>query len=202
MQVGRQPRGGAAPAGVLAPYWPRAAGPWREHLVPQRGCQRMVLYGRPLAILLFATATMALPLGPTNLRPVIGVVSEPLEHHAEAHSFKTNATSYIAASYVKFLEASGARVVPLRFDSPRDQLAATLSGLNGVLYPGGGASLAADSPFFQGAQFIWEHAIKANQAGHVFPVWGTCLGFELIGVVGVPPGPVPGSILRMASCPG
>ena len=160
------------------------------------------LYGRPLAILLFATATMALPLGPTNPRPVIGVVSEPLEHHAEALSFKTNATSYIAASYVKFLEASGARVVPLRFDSPRDQLAATLSGLNGVLYPGGGASLAADSPFFQGAQFIWEHAIKANQAGHVFPVWGTCLGFELIGVLGVPPGPVPGAILRMASCPG
>ena len=160
------------------------------------------LYGRPLAILLFATATMALPLGPTNLRPVIGVVSEPLEHNAEAHSFKTNATSYIAASYVKFLEASGARVVPLRFDSPRDQLAATLSGLNGVLYPGGGASLAADSPFFQGAQFIWEHAIKANQAGHVFPVWGTCLGFELIGVLAVPPGPVPGSIGRMASCPG
>jgi len=117
-----------------------------------------------------------------NVRPVIGVVSEPISHHIEGKN--TNATSYLAASYVKFLEAAGARVVPLRFDAPRDRLTSTLEGLNGVLYPGGGASLAADSPFFQGAQFIWEHAIKTNQAGKPFPVWGTCLGFELISVLG------------------
>jgi len=108
---------------------------------------------------------------------VIGVVTEPLLHPSSSRS------SYIASSYVKFIEAAGARVVPLIFDAPRHQLTAALSGLNGVLFPGGGARLG-DSAFFEAARFIWDHAIKANDAGDHFPIWGTCLGFELVVILG------------------
>lgn len=42
------------------------------------------------------------------------------------------------AAYVKFMEASGARVVPLIMGEPDDVTMDKLSKLNGVLFPGGG----------------------------------------------------------------
>jgi len=104
------------------------------------------------------------------------VVTEPV-------SDQGNYTSYMAASYVKWIESAGARVVPLRYDAPEEN-EKLMKGLNGLLYPGGGASLAEDSAFFQGARSLWESALKSNQAGEYFPVWGTCLGFELLGILG------------------
>lgn len=41
------------------------------------------------------------------------------------------------AAYVKFLEASGARVVPLILGEPEEITMEKLSKLNGVLFPGG-----------------------------------------------------------------
>ena len=49
------------------------------------------------------------------------------------------ATSYIAASYVKYLEMAGARVVPLIYNQPSDDIDTLLKGINGILFPGGGA---------------------------------------------------------------
>lgn len=41
------------------------------------------------------------------------------------------------AAYVKFMEASGARVVPLILGEPDEVTMDKLSKLNGVLFPGG-----------------------------------------------------------------
>jgi len=112
------------------------------------------------------------------ISPVIGVLTEPLER-----SDAPNTTSYIAASYVKFLEASGARVVPLRYDAAPEELLQTLKGLNGLLFPGGGASLNANSTFFESAARLWKAGIAENDAGRPFPMWGTCLGFEFANVM-------------------
>jgi gamma-glutamyl hydrolase len=45
--------------------------------------------------------------------------------------------SYMMAAYVKFMEAAGARVVPLIWNEPEDVTMEKLSKLNGVLFPGG-----------------------------------------------------------------
>jgi len=59
---------------------------------------------------------LSLAVQSLNLRPVLGVLSQPIEGNG------TNKTSYIAASYVKFLEAAGAQVVPVRFDASNAEL--------------------------------------------------------------------------------
>ena len=54
-------------------------------------------------------------------QPVIGIVSHPGDGASGRLSNATDA-SYIAASYVKFVEAAGARVVPLIYTEPEEIL--------------------------------------------------------------------------------
>lgn len=56
-----------------------------------------------------------------NYRPVIGILSHPGDGASGRLSNATNA-SYIAASYVKFIESAGARVIPLIYNEPSENL--------------------------------------------------------------------------------
>ena len=49
----------------------------------------------------------------------------------------SNYTSYIAASYVKFVESGGSRVVPILIDQSDDYYQMIFSSTNGLLIPGG-----------------------------------------------------------------
>ena len=113
---------------------------------------------------------------PLNLRPIIGIVSQPL--HSDP------GLSYIAASYVKFIEMAGGRAVPIKFGDATSEIDQLMEGLNGVLFPGGGADITnLTSPYYQFAAHIWNKALSLNDQGVHFPVWGTCLGFEFIHVM-------------------
>lgn len=48
-----------------------------------------------------------------------------------------------------------------------------------VLLPGGSANIYG-SPYERTAKILFNLAVKANDAGDVFPIWGTCNGFELL----------------------
>ncbi|XP_041817142.1 gamma-glutamyl hydrolase isoform X2 [Chelmon rostratus] len=106
-----------------------------------------------------------------NDRPIIGVLAQ------EVYSPKPNQTAVIAASYVKFLESAGARVVPVMINQTPEAYKTLFNSINGILYPGGGASIIS-SGYERAAKIFYELAIQANKRGDYFPVWGTCLGFE------------------------
>uniref|UniRef100_A0A3B5MA22 folate gamma-glutamyl hydrolase n=1 Tax=Xiphophorus couchianus TaxID=32473 RepID=A0A3B5MA22_9TELE len=95
----------------------------------------------------------------------------------EVTSPKPDQTAYIAASYVKFLEAAGARVVPVMINKTLEEYKTLFSSINGILYPGGGVSIIS-SGYQRAAKIFYDLAIEANKRGDYFPVWGTCLGFE------------------------
>ncbi len=76
---------------------------------------------------------------------------------------------------------SGAQVVPILAYSNQSDIAALLPKLNGVLFPGGGVEFNINNRWTSNANFIFQYAIKQNDAGNVFPVWGTCLGIQLLG---------------------
>lgn len=90
-----------------------------------------------------------------------------------------NAT-YIGASYVKFVEAAGARVVPIFVNRDRDYYEHIMRSINGILFPGGAVAIDESSAFGRAGKIIHEIAKEMNEAGDVFPLWGTCLGFELM----------------------
>lgn len=115
-----------------------------------------------------------------NNRPIIGILTQA---GLEEDKFVPKGGTYIAASYVKFVEAGGARVVPVLADTPPDVLEGLLGRLNGFLIPGGAANLRPGHDFFDTAARVLDFALRSNDAGNVFPVMGICLGFETLMVL-------------------
>uniref|UniRef100_A0A8C9XKR7 folate gamma-glutamyl hydrolase n=1 Tax=Sander lucioperca TaxID=283035 RepID=A0A8C9XKR7_SANLU len=91
-------------------------------------------------------------------------------------------SSYIAASYVKYLEGAGARVVPIRINRTEQEYTNIFYSINGLLLPGGDVDLQT-SQFSQAAKIFYDLALKANDAGDYFPIWGTCQGFQQLSVL-------------------
>lgn len=111
-----------------------------------------------------------------NNRPIIGILSQPGPPAPKNYS-------YIAASYIKFVEASGARVIPLQYDLPAEEFKRRFQIINGVLIPGGGQVLSPNHPFYDAVALLVDLGKAANDAGDYFPIHGTCLGFEALAVV-------------------
>ncbi|PNF43259.1 Gamma-glutamyl hydrolase [Cryptotermes secundus] len=114
-----------------------------------------------------------------NDRPIIGILSQELSVYMQ-EKFPGNYTSYVPASYVKYIEAAGARVVPIKINRTASYYENLVNSVNGILFPGGAASFTAIGGYSAAAWELYHHAILKNQAGVYFPVWGTCLGFELL----------------------
>lgn len=99
--------------------------------------------------------------------------------------------SLARAADVKWLESGGARVVPIRFDSPPAATSALLASLNGAVLTGGAAAFfEADGSltrYAATAQLIIAESQRAARAGESWPVWGTCLGHELALVLAAGP---------------
>ncbi|EGC28836.1 hypothetical protein DICPUDRAFT_51633, partial [Dictyostelium purpureum] len=111
-----------------------------------------------------------------NDRPVIGILSQP----ASSDKYKEYGYQYIAASYVKYVESAGARVVPILYDQDEDTLRKLLNSINGILLPGGGVYFDEQPIYNKSLYLIWNYVIESNKRGDYFPLWGTCLGFEEI----------------------
>jgi len=102
-----------------------------------------------------------------NDRPVIAILAQ--------RDYEQPEQLYIAASYVKWLEAAGARAIALREDANDTTVDSIFNQVNGLLLPGG-----SDTVISNATRRIWDLALKANEEGDKFPVWGTCLGFEFM----------------------
>eukprot|EP00898_Chlorokybus_atmophyticus_P007704 jgi/Chlat1/7935/Chrsp68S07359 len=120
-----------------------------------------------------------------TVSPLIGILTQPLggETNSKKNSNAShpgNTTSYIAASYVKFVEMAGGRAVPIFHDAPDWDIERRFRAVNGIIFPGGDASLEENSTFFQTGKKLLEMAMTANDAGDYFPIQATCLGYELL----------------------
>ncbi|XP_023172356.2 gamma-glutamyl hydrolase isoform X2 [Drosophila hydei] len=123
-------------------------------------------------------------------RPIVGIVCVDIASSLSKH-YGVEPASYIAASYVKFMEAAGARVVPIWIGRDRTYYVSMMHLVNGVLLPGGAVYLddedkpATDNPRLTNEcvktiEYIYELALERNEAGNCFPIWGICLGFQLM----------------------
>ena len=114
-----------------------------------------------------------------NDRPIIGILTQPVGTERNT----TGEGAYIAASYVKFVEMSGARAVPVfHFDS-KENLTKTFQSVNGLLFPGGGSNISAGSDLHSAGQILLDLALNANDNGDEFPIWGTCMGFQFLSIL-------------------
>ncbi|XP_002006965.2 gamma-glutamyl hydrolase [Drosophila mojavensis] len=113
------------------------------------------------------------------ISPIIGVLAQEVYPNGLiARNF--NATSYIAASYVKFVEGAGGRVVPIGTGHNRSYYEQLLKKINGLLLPGGATYFNETNGYGDAGEHLIAVAKQLNDNGTYFPVWGTCLGMELL----------------------
>ena len=135
-----------------------------------------------LLIAIIGISSCVLP----SQRPIIGIYTqsidsdEPTSELPEGRLYASFNESYIATSYVKFVEMSGAQVVPIYAYSNKSYFDALLPKLNGVLFTGGDVDIDIRNKWTQNADYILKYAISQNDKGNVFPLWGTCLGMQLL----------------------
>ncbi|KAK7491912.1 hypothetical protein BaRGS_00016931 [Batillaria attramentaria] len=111
-----------------------------------------------------------------NDRPIIGIAAQ------ETAPNTTYGDTYIPATYVKYLESAGARVVPVLAGEPESYYNDLFSKINGVLFPGGGVSLT-ESQYARTGRIMYNLTLQAAARGDLFPLWGTCLGFQLLNTI-------------------
>ncbi|XP_020792356.1 gamma-glutamyl hydrolase-like [Boleophthalmus pectinirostris] len=119
-----------------------------------------------------------------NHTPVIGVLAQNFNKPIPKRISSNPNRSYIVVSYVKYLEAAGAKVVPIHINKTEDEYRALFMSINGLLIPGGKKNMLT-SHFARTARLFLELAKEANDQGDYFPVWGTCLGFLLMVTVAI-----------------
>eukprot|EP00299_Pterocystis_sp_00344_P013412 c6569_g1_i1.p1 GENE.c6569_g1_i1~~c6569_g1_i1.p1 ORF type:complete len:323 (+),score=63.20 c6569_g1_i1:32-1000(+) len=107
-------------------------------------------------------------------RPIIGVLTLPY------YNKTTEIGDYIAASYVKYLESGGARVIPIHYNIDPSEIPQVFSRINGILFTGGGTFITSDTTVHKTAKQFYDLAVASNDQGDPFPIWATCLGFQML----------------------
>jgi len=109
--------------------------------------------------------------------PVIGILTTPNVFSTKNISDHQEVYFYIASSYVKWLEASGAKSMAIPYYATDEELSQIFNQVNGILFPGG--SDYVDMPD-SSAPKLYKMAKEANDKGDYMPIWGTCLGYEYL----------------------
>eukprot|EP01062_Namystynia_karyoxenos_P038893 TRINITY_DN2826_c0_g3_i1.p1 TRINITY_DN2826_c0_g3~~TRINITY_DN2826_c0_g3_i1.p1 ORF type:complete len:362 (+),score=137.45 TRINITY_DN2826_c0_g3_i1:79-1086(+) len=151
------------------------------------------------AVLLLAAAA-ATASRPDDPVPTIGILGLPgaaagcdslLAPDPSLTAAPGGGTTCFSVMYAKWLQQAGARTVALPYDVSDQGLVPELMGnLSGVLFTGGGLGIeryglqpAPDGPlgaYLRSAEAIYSHVRKHKQP----PLWGTCMGFQLLSVLG------------------
>uniref|UniRef100_A0A146L944 folate gamma-glutamyl hydrolase n=1 Tax=Lygus hesperus TaxID=30085 RepID=A0A146L944_LYGHE len=107
----------------------------------------------------------------SNKRPVIGVLLQKDGKHG---------TYVVYSNYVKALEGSGAKVVPVWINEDTRYYQGIISSINGLVFPGGSADLLDPTDIGAAGQILFDLAAKLNDEGVHFPILGVCQGFQLL----------------------
>lgn len=91
-------------------------------------------------------------------------------------------TSYIAASYVKFMESGGARVVPIMINQTEEYYRGVVNAVNGLVFPGGSSSFRSlSSGYGRAGSLLYNLVREAKEMNDTeIPLFATCLGFEML----------------------
>ncbi|XP_051167679.1 gamma-glutamyl hydrolase A-like [Leptopilina boulardi] len=119
------------------------------------------------------------PIEKINNQPIIGILSQELipglyENYTKLYN------SYIAASYIKFVEGAGAQAVPIWIGQNDSYYEDIMSKINGIIFPGGDVNFNCTDGYADAGEKIYKIAKKYNNNGDYFPILGICLGFELL----------------------
>jgi len=111
---------------------------------------------------------------------MIGIIAFP-EVHTSRSVFPSN--------YVNWIESSGAKAVVLPYTISPKKLSLCLDKLSGLVWTGGAIesrqySTLQYNTYMNTLQLSFDIIKNYNDKGRYFPLWGTCLGFEILVLFG------------------
>ena len=92
-------------------------------------------------------------------------------------------TGKINEIYVKWIEQGGGRIVPIPFNSTKEYMDNIFKKINGLYFIGGGDIIIKNHEYTQYTNTSKYLIQLALNGGEYFPIWGTCLGFELLTLI-------------------
>ncbi|KAL4459347.1 hypothetical protein ABPG74_017960 [Tetrahymena malaccensis] len=115
---------------------------------------------------------------------VIGILTLPSSYS----DYPYQKYSQIVRTYVQNIQDSGKAIaVPIHWDSTEEELDDILSKVNGVFFTGGGVQFMEENSveqyYLKTVTYIIEKSKSFNDDNNYFPIWGTCLGFQVINYV-------------------
>jgi gamma-glutamyl hydrolase len=94
--------------------------------------------------------------------------------------------SYVYDVYIKWIEMAGENAILIPYTIDQKELKILLNRLNGIVWVGGAIENKKKHTKQQYDQLIntlfytYQHVIRENDKGNYYPLWGTCLGFEIL----------------------
>lgn len=104
----------------------------------------------------------------------IGIISVPLS--PDKKYFKVCGDSYIASSHLKWMKKNNVEFIIIPYDS--ENLQYYFNRIHGLYLPSGGAFAGTQKQYYKACKSLIKMAIKENEKGYYFPVWGCCMGFQ------------------------
>lgn len=98
-------------------------------------------------------------------------------------TFTKEYSEYIPASFVRWLESGGARVIAIHYDTDEVELRHLFDSINGLLLTGGEILDVANSTYGKTARKLFQWAMESYDAGQEFPIYGTCQGIQLLSML-------------------
>ncbi len=143
---------------------------------------KVMVYSSKIIFLICLVTTC---LSITNV-PVIGVLTLPCNEdtqNCEMENITFNATTYLPASYIKWIEGGGAEIIPLLSDMDQTDMRNIISQINGILFTGGDAPFTSKDYYWNQIlnilSYIRQYDDQHKREGYAIPVYGTCLGTNM-----------------------
>ena len=105
---------------------------------------------------------------------VIVIVSVPLSPNKKY--FKVCGDSYIASSHLSWMKRQG--IIPLVIPYDTKDLKYYFKRIHGLYLPSGGAFAGTQQKYYNCCKKLMLMAMKENDRGCHFPIWGCCMGFQ------------------------
>jgi len=112
---------------------------------------------------------------------MIGIITAP--------NNKTNincAESYLYTSYIHWVEMGGENCIIIPYNIREKELDTILKRVNGLIWVGGGITNKRyhtqhqEDDLMNTLFYCYTYAMHENDKGNYYPIWGTCLGMDIL----------------------
>jgi gamma-glutamyl hydrolase len=110
---------------------------------------------------------------------MIGIITSPNKYNTEC------ADLYLYTSYINWVEMAEEHAIIIPYNISIDKLTLLLKRLNGIIWVGGEIpnkhyTQKQEDDLTNTLFYCYKYAISETDKGNYYPIWATCLGFDIL----------------------